>query len=176
MKKEVKIIICLLILLLVTGCNTTKKEEKQEKSKGKCDVLECINLIEVNDTLEKINETIGFEGSKVENNIYKWKLNSTDSVIVTFNETSNEIKIKFLDDLIKNSKTNFSNYSKLEEKLKNGETVTLDDLNTSFKSKATLIEKSSTIQKYRWVDSEESYLEATINITNGKCSQITGMI
>ena len=44
-----------------------------------------------------------------------------------------------------------------------GEKITIDDLNKEFKSKGVLIEKTSTKEVYKWVDKEDSYLEATIN-------------
>lgn len=178
MKKLVRIVLCLSIVLLITGCSSKKKEEKKEKSKGKCEVLDCINLIEVTDNLETVNEKLGLEGKIVKDTTttYKWKLTSTENVEITFNETSNDVKIKFLDEKIKNNKVKFTKYDKLAEQLKAGETVTIDDLNKSFKGKGTLIEKSSTILKYRWVDKEEGYLEASINAVSGKCIKINGMI
>ena len=53
-----KLVLCLSILLLLTGCNSTKKEIKKEKSKGKCKITECIKLISINDNLEKVNEIV----------------------------------------------------------------------------------------------------------------------
>jgi hypothetical protein len=173
MKKVVRIILCLSIVLLITGC-TSKKEVKKEKAKGKCKIQECIKLIGLNDNLEKVNEIIGFEG-KEKDNTYSWKLTSKQKVEVVFDKT-NSIKIKLLDEEIKNNKTNFSKYSKLEKDLKAGKEIKIDDLNKAFKSKGVLVEKTSTEEIYKWVDKEESYLEATINATNGKCYKISGLI
>ena len=169
-----KLVLCLSIILLLTGCNSTKKDIKKEKSKGKCKITECINLIGINDNLEKVNEIIGFEGTK-KDETYTWKLSSTEKVIIEFNDT-NTIKIKLLDETIKKTKTSFKKYESLEKKLKDGETLTIEDLNKAFKSKGVLIEKTSTKEIYKWVDKEDSYLEATINATNGKCYRINGMI
>ena len=157
MKKVVRIILCLSLILLITGCNS-KKEVKKEKPKGKCKIEECIKLIGLNDNLEKVNEIIGFEGKK-KDNTYSWKLTSKQKVEVVFDD-ANSIKIKILDEEIKNNKTNFTKYSKLEKDLKEG----------------VLIEKTSTTEIYKWVDKEDSYLEATINSTNGKCYRINGLI
>lgn len=174
MKKITRIIICLGVLLLLTGCNSTKNTIKKEKSKGKCKITECINLIGIKDNLEKVNEIVGFEGTK-KDNTYIWKLTSTDKIEIVFGDT-NTIKIKVLDESIMNKKTSFKKYDELEKKLKDGEKITIDDLNKEFKSKGVLIEKTSTKEIYKWVDKEESYLEATINATNGKCYRINGMI
>ena len=174
MKKITKILLCLWIILLLTGCNSPKKVVKKEKSKGKCKITECINLIGLKDNLEKVNEIVGIEGTKKEDT-YSWKLSSTEKIEVIFGDT-NTIKIKLLDESIKNKKTSFKKYETLEKKLKDGEKVTIDDLNKEFKSKGVLIEKTSIKEVYRWVDKEDSYLEATINTTNGKCYRITGMV
>ena len=174
MKKITRIIICLGVLLLLTGCNSTKNTIKKEKSKGKCKITECINSIGIKDNLEKVNEVVGFEGTK-KDDAYIWKLTSTDKIEIVFGDT-NIIKIKVLDESIMNKKTSFKKYDELEKKLKDGEKITIDDLNKEFKSKGVLIEKTSTEEIYKWVDKEESYLEATINTTNGKCYRINGMI
>ena len=175
MKKIPSLFIFLSIILLLTGCNSTKKEVKKEKSKGKCKITECINQIGLKETLEKANEIIGFEGKKNKDNTYTWKLTSTEKIEIVFGDT-NRIKINVLDDSIKNKKTSFKKYEELEKKLKDGEEITIEDLNKEFKSKGVLIEKTSTEEIYKWVDKEDSYLEATINATNGKCYRIKGLI
>lgn len=173
MKKIVSLFILLSVFLLLTGC-TSKKEVKEEKVKGKCKITECIKLIGLKDNLEKVNEIVGIEGKGKDNN-YTWKLSSTQKIEIVFKDT-NTIKIKVLDESIKNKKTSFKNYSKLEKKLKSGEEITIEDLNKEFKSKGVLIEKTSTEEIYKWVDKEDSYLEAYINSTNGKCYRIKGLI
>lgn len=173
MKKVVSLFLFLSVILLITGCST-KKEEKEEKSKGKCKIEECIKLIGLNDNLEKVNEIVGFEGTK-EDNTYSWKLTSKQKLEIVFSDT-NSIKIKVLDEEIKNNKTNFSKYSKLEKDLKDGKEIKIEDLNKAFKSNGVLIEKTSTEEIYKWVDKEDSYLEATINATNGKCYKMNGLI
>jgi len=173
MKKIVSLFILLSVFLLLTGC-TSKKEVKEEKVKGKCKITECIKLIGLKDNLEKVNEIVGIEGKGKDNN-YIWKLSSTQKIEIVFKDT-NTIKIKVLDESIKNKKTSFKNYSKLEKKLKSGEEITIEDLNKEFKSKGVLIEKTSTEEIYKWVDKEDSYLEAYINSTNGKCYRIKGLI
>lgn len=173
MKKILSLFILLSVFLLLTGC-TSKKEVKEEKVKGKCKITECIKLIGLKDNLEKVNEIVGIEGKGKDNN-YTWKLSSTQKIEIVFKDT-NTIKIKVLDESIKNKKTSFKNYSKLEKKLKSGEEITIEDLNKEFKSKGVLIEKTSIEEIYKWVDKEDSYLEAYINSTNGKCYRIKGLI
>ena len=174
MKRLTRVVLCLSVLLLLTGCST-KKEEIKEKSKGKCKITECIKLIGIKDNLEKVNEIVGFVGKKNKDNTYSWKLTSNEKIEIVFDNT-NTIKIKILDDAIKNKKTSFKKYDKLAKRLKDGEKITIEELNKEFKSKGILIEKTSTEEIYKWVDKDDSYLEATINSTNGYCYRIKGLI
>ena len=174
MKKITKILLFVSLIILLTGCNSTKKTVKKEVSKGKCKITECINLIGLKDNLEKVNEIIGFEGTK-KDDTYSWKLTSKEKVEVVFGDT-NTIKIKLLDESIMNKKTSFKKHESIEKKIKDGEKITIDDLNKEFKTKGVLIEKTSIKEVYKWVDRDESYLEATINTVNGKCYRINGMI
>ena len=174
MKKITKLLLFVSVIILLTGCNSTKKTIKKEVSKGKCKITECINLIGLKDNLEKVNEIIGFEGTK-KDDTYSWKLTSKEKVEVVFGDT-NTIKIKLLDESIMNKKTSFKKHESIEKKIKDGEKITIDDLNKEFKTKGVLIEKTSIKQVYKWVDRDESYLEATINTVNGKCYRINGMI
>ena len=53
------------------------EEEKKEEVKGKCEVRECIKMLEVTNSVEEINEVIGFEAEKSEfSETYTWKLSS----------------------------------------------------------------------------------------------------
>ena len=75
----VYLIMGVVTLGLVTGCTDTTKTEtskkEEEKVQGKCKVEECIKLIEPSNTIEEINEIIGFEAEKSEySETYKWKL------------------------------------------------------------------------------------------------------
>lgn len=86
MKKKILIwFICAILALgITTGCNLNKdtdngsKNNKSAKkeSKGKCDVFECINKINTDSTLDKVNKIIGFEGEYIGKNyeVYYWQL------------------------------------------------------------------------------------------------------
>ena len=183
MKKIISICLCLSIILLVTGCNKTtdsSSKTKKVKDKGNCKILDCINKIDIKDNLEKVNETMGFEGEKQEEKndyiIYKWALNDYDSVVVTFYSNTSSIKINFNDNLIQSDKTNFSKFEEISKSLKDGETLNYDDIKKKFKGKGTLIEKSSSLNVYRWVDKTGGYLNVSFNAINGKCSRIKGEI
>ena len=179
-----------MVLLLVTGCDLLKKKEVEtkstkedtkveEKSKGKCKVLDCIKKISTDASYEEVNKIIGFDGeSYLEGNgwkTYKWELNEDDTVEVTFFSTSTTIKIKFDDDLIKNKKVDFFKYSEIKSALSNSQNVSYKEMKEKFGGvDGTLIEKSSSGNKYRWVNSEGGYLDANFDKDNTRCSMVMG--
>ena len=182
--KKLKVFALLLVtVLLLTGCGTqqnSSKVEEKEKSKGNCKVVDCIKKLDIKDDLEKVNKVIGFEGKlTLEGDTYKvyeWALNDNDTVKVSFYSSSTTISISFKDELIKNSKTDFSKYDEIKTAMKAGQTVTYDDVKKKFGTEGTLIEKSSFSNKYRWVNDKGGYLDATFGLTSGKCTMIIGRI
>ena len=196
MKKLFKlstITLCLLLSLFVmTGCDMfkkettkdTKKEEKTEekaKSKGKCTILKCMDKLDSKSSLEDINKEIGFEGEKYQEgngwSTYKWELNEEETVEATFFSTSTTIKIDFPDDLIKNKKVTFAKYDEIKAALNNREEVSYDKIKETFGGvEGTLVEKSSSGYKYKWVNSEGGYLNANFNLDKTRCSMIMGRI
>lgn len=192
MKKFIKITtitLCLVMtVFMVTGCGkkseSSSSSSTKKKSKGNCDVFECIKKLDSKTTLEKANEVIGFEGEKLRESTtagdwttYQWKLNDDDSVEVTVYKTWSSVKINFKDDSIKNKKVDFSKYDEVKKALNNREAVSYDDLKKKFGGvEGTLIEVTSSGYKYRWVNSEGGYLDASLNLDKTKCSMIMGRI
>lgn len=183
--KKLKIFALLLVtVLLLTGCglvkNNSETSTKEAPSKGKCKILDCIKKLDTKDDLAKINEVIGFEGElEREGNgykVYKWELTEDDKVTASFYSSSTTIAISFKDDLIKSSKVDFSKYDEIKTAMNNRETVTYEDIKKKFGTEGVLIEKSSFSNKYRWVNKDGAYLNATFGATTGKCSMIIGRI
>jgi len=189
MKKGRKIILGALFLgtaaLLVTGCDLKKNETKQEnqpveeKSKGNCKILDCINKIEITDTLETINSTMGFDGEQSgEGNgwkKYKWELNEDENVEVTFFESRKDIiKINFKDEKIKNNKVDFSEFAELKKQISGGTEIKYDKIKESFKAEGTLVEKGDITNVYRWVNGDGGYMNVSFSTVNGKCTFAMG--
>lgn len=194
MKKRSKIILGAVCLssatLLLTGCDlkltTTKNNDaksqettKEQKSKGNCKVFDCIKKIEITDSLDKVNSIMGFEGEQTnEGNGWKkytWKLNDDDSVMVTiYDSGSGTVNIDFDNDSIKNSKVDFSGFADLKKDINGGGTVTYDTMKSTFKAEGTLIEKSSFSNKYRWVNGDGGYMDASFSLSSGKCTFAMG--
>ena len=185
MKKIVTLTICLLLsVFLLTGCGkkngtTNTSNQAAKPSKGNCDIFTCIEKASTDAKLEDINKLIGFDGELLREgsgwNTYEWKLNDEDSVEVTFYSTSTTIKINFNDDRIKNSKVDFSKYSEVKAALNSG--ISYDEVKAKFGGvDGTLVEKSSSGNKYRWVKTTGEYLNGSFNKDKTKCSMIIGRI
>ena len=115
-KVSIVLIIC---LLLCSACGKNKNLDKD--SKGNCSVFDCIKQINTSNTVDEINEIIGFEGEKTsdEYNSYYWELSSQTGVEVTYYGGSNgTIKIDYDNELLKTKKVDFSRYDELQTKIK----------------------------------------------------------
>ena len=189
MKKFKLIALLLVSVLLLTGCSlpftqskTTSTKTLEKPAKGNCNVFECIKKLDIKDDLDKVNSVMGFEGEKVREGsgytTYKWVVDKDkdESVEATFYTSSTSITINFKDDAIKNSKVDFSKYQEIKTAMNNKETVKYEDIKSKFKADGVLIEKTSFSTKYRWVNSEGRYLNATFGNSTGACSMIIGRI
>ena len=87
MKKKMLGMLCgILVLGALTGCgnnnSTTGNADDASggststNTKGNCTAVECINKINPENTVEQINNIIGFEGELIDekHNIYYWEL------------------------------------------------------------------------------------------------------
>ena len=170
------IIIVILTTFLLTSCNSNNKENSK---KTNCKIFNCINKITPENTIDEINEIIGFKGELTDEKykIYNWQLNDKESIQVAYySSDKSQIKIKYDKNDLKDKKVDFSNYEKIKEDLKKGVKITYKDLTKNFKTKGTLTAKSSISKKYTWVSENGSYLTATISNNNDRCISLTGKI
>lgn len=186
MKKKILTVMCgILLLEMLTGCgnnlslkNDNGATDDVKKTKGNCTAVECIKEIKPEDTVEQINDTIGFEGELIdeEYNIYYWKLSETTGVKVAYySSDEGTISIDYDRKTLSNSKVDFSKYSELQPKIKEG--ITYNDFISYIGNvEGTIIEKSSYSTKYVWVSSDGSYLNGTFSSSSGNCTFASGMI
>ena len=181
-KKFLSVLFCFILLLSLTGCegaitpktktnsssntNTnTKSTTGTKKSKAKCGISECLEKLDQHSSLEQINEVIGFEGtegtSTADYTKYSWELSDDAKIVATMYSSSTSLSLDVKDDLIKNSKVNFSKY---------------DEVKSKFGADGVLVEISSTSKKYRWVSSNGSYMNASFSNSSGKCTTIMGRV
>lgn len=175
------LVVCLL-LTLVTGCTEKSKSVKQKKEEdkieGNCNVLECIKLIEPSNSIEEINEIIGFDGVKSEySEKYTWKLSNKTWIEATPSTSDNSYSLSanFDKSTIKSDKADFSNFNELKSSLGKGESFTYEEINEKVGGvEGILAGKTSTSKRYIWVNKNEQTFSATFSDTmNGKASIIS---
>ncbi len=178
----VYLIMGVVTLGLVTGCTDTTKTEtskkEEEKVQGKCKVEECIKLIEPSNTIEEINEIIGFEAEKSEySETYKWKLSDKTWIDATpsTSDESYSLSANYDKSTIKNDKADFSKFNDLKSSLGKGESFTYEEMNEKVGGiEGILAGKTSTSKRYIWVNKNEQTFSATFSDTmDGKASIIS---
>ena len=175
MNKKILVINLLFFLIIVTGCN----KESIVKNDSNCKIFDCINQIEPENTVDQINEIIGFKGDLIDKKykIYNWSLSDKESIqIAYYSSDKSQIKIKYNRKDLADKKVNFSKHEQIKENLKKGVKITYDDLKKYFKTNGTMVAKSSMSKKYAWVSENGSYLIATINTNNNRCTLLTGKV
>lgn len=181
MKKIRNIFICMLFaLIIVTGC--TKKDDSnisKSKSKGKCDVFECIKKIKTNNTLEEVNEIIGFDGEYIgkEAKVYYWQLTDDTGVQVQFFDSGNcRIDIDYKNQTIANKKNDFSKFDEIKKKLNKGESLKYDEFVKIIGGvEGTLDSKYEGTLSYYWVNKDGGYLTAQFDSETLECKVASGM-
>jgi len=186
MKKKIFSLICgFLTLTMLTGCtnnsiteNNNDLNDEASNTKGNCTVVECIEKINPENTVEEINNIIGFEGELTDEkyNKYYWELAEDTGVEVSYySGTKGTIRINYDRDSLANKKVDFSRYDELKPKISEG--VTYQEFISYIGGvEGTTIEKSSYSTKYVWVDEDGSYLNGSFSNSSGKCTLASGMI
>ncbi len=175
------LIIGIITVSLITGCNNSTKTEtpaKKEEVKGNCKVEECIKLIEPSNSIEEINNIIGFEAEKSEySEKYMWKLSDKTWIEVTpsVSDNSNSISANIDKTTIKSDKADFSNFTDIKASLGKGESFTYEEMVQKVGGvEGTLAGKTSTSKRYIWVNKHEQTFSATFsNTLDGKASIIS---
>lgn len=179
-KRNNYLLLGVLLLCLATGCGETKKKEKlveeTPKTQGKCEVRECITLLNTKNTTEEINEIIGFEGEKSEySNKYTWKLSDKESITLDMSSTSPILQATIDKEKVKNEDNDFSIFNELKGDLNQGKSITYKEMVEKLGGiEGTLAGRTSTSDRYIWVDKNDRTFSATFNNTkDGKCSIIS---
>ena len=176
MKRKIFLSITFICALCLSGC--MNNNSTINNTKGNCSATECIKMIKPENTVEEINNIIGFEGELTDEkyNIYYWELSEDSGIKVTYYSSSKGTIVVDMDrDLLKNNKVNFSRYNELKEKINSG--ISYDNFITYIGNvEGILIEKSSSTNKYIWVADDGSYLTGTFSNRNGNCTFASGMI
>lgn len=181
MKKSLSIILlgCFLVLGNTTGCEnkkeeTTKNNKTEEKILGKCEVEECINLIEPEMKLEEVNEIIGFEGKKKEeSDTYIWELSKKTKIEVEYKDNLGTIKATMDKEKIANDKIKLSTFYDIQGSIKK-ETYTYEQMVEKFEGiEGHLETKAPTFKMYKWVKDDKTFRATFSDNLKGKCSIVS---
>lgn len=179
-KKMLTVIYGVLLIGTLTGCGNNNSVGTDGGSttqiKGNCTAIECIKKINPEHTVEQINDIIGLEGELIDEkyNKYYWSITEETGVEVSYySSDKGQISIDYDRDALADSKVDFSRYSELEPKIKEG--ITYQDFISYIGNvEGTVIEKSSFSTKYVWVDKDGGYLQGTFSSSSGKCTFASG--
>ncbi len=182
MKKKIfGVLLGIVLIGGLTGCgnnSTSNGSLSEKKIKGNCTAIECIKKIEPENTVEEINNIIGFNGELTDEkyNIYYWEISENTGVKVSYYlSKKGTISIDYDRDSLANNKVDFSRYNELQSKIKEG--ITYNDFISYIGNvQGTIIEKSSTSTKYAWVSGDGSYLNGSFSNYLGKCIFASGRI
>lgn len=182
MKRKLFILgLAVLVMGTLTACgddSQTLENGNKLETKGNCIATECIKQISYENTVEEINEIIGFEGELIdeEYNSYYWELSEDTGIEVTYYSGENgTISLEIDRDVLANKNVDFSRYDELEVQMDEG--ITYDEFITYIGNvEGTLTEKSSLITRYTWVAEDGAYLNATFSNNSGNCTFVGGRI
>ena len=153
------------------GDNTAKEEYR-----GKCEIDECMKLIEPKMTVAEVNEIIGFDGEKgADSEKYTWQLTSKTKIAVEYKDGLGTITATYDKDEIKDSAFKISKGYELQNLLREGTSYTYVETVEQFDGVEGHLEvKSSTSKMYIWVNADGIAYRATFSDSvNGRTSIIS---
>lgn len=165
-------IACLLVLVCTVGCTnkkentttkntTTKTEEKEKTVKSKCSYYKCLSKMSLDNTMEELNNIVGFEATNPEDTTSttseKYEYDFGDDKVITvtlYNDKISSIKLEYDRKELKNNKVTLDNLSDIKARINDG--ISYDEFKKAVGGvDGTLIELSSW-NKYVWVAGDGS--------------------
>ena len=161
------------VLCFVTGCTEEKLDEKSKDDvKGNCSIIECMKKIEATNTIEEINDIIGFESTTdaMIGSDPIWKFDSKNWIsFETYSDDDITIQATIDKESIKNDKIELPSSSDLQKDLNSG-SFTYEEFVEKVGGEGTLTSISKGSLSYTWVDKTGQRLGATFNNESGKCT------
>ena len=175
MKRKIAVYFFVLgVIFIITACATTKNTLK-----GNCTALDCIKELKIENSVEDINDVIGFDGKLIDekNKVYSWEIGEDNKILATYYDGDKAtIEAKYNIEELKDEKVDFSNYSEIQSLLKKGTSLTLEEFNEKVKGTGLLYLLSPSSKKYIWVNKDGEYLNANFSTSTGKCTFVTGKL
>lgn len=179
-KKILSLTLVAFLVLGLTGCGNSDKPSTGEKSKGKCDVFECMEKLESSQTLEEMNQIIGFEGELKREaddyKVYEWELSENTSINVQFMLKNNTATISsnYLTTMAP-QKSDFSKWDEIKSKLNKKEEISYDEFVKLVGGvQGTIKQKTKTSISYSWYNADGGYLTAYFSTETGNCTMTSG--
>ena len=152
----------------------------QEVPKGKCEIDECMSLLEPKLTVAEVNEIMGFEGEKDEDkDEYTWELTSKSDISIEYKEKDGKkvgtITARYNKDEIKDSEFKIAKGYELQNLLREGTSYTYKETVEQFGGvEGHLATKAATFKRYIWVNDDGLTFGATFSDDiDGKTSIIS---
>lgn len=177
-----KLLVAVVFGLSITGCakpnNDFANEESKDEVRGNCEVRECIKELKTSNSIEEINDVIGFEAEKSEySESYKWQLSEKNWITLDNTGTSPILQATIDKSMVKNENNDFSVYQDIKKLLDSGKSLTYKEMVEKLGGvEGTLAGRTSTSDRYIWVDKNEQTFSATFSISGknkGKCTIIS---
>lgn len=179
-KKLLNLLVIAGLTIAVTGCGNKTEAPAKQKSKGNCDVFECIQKLESDKSLEEMNDIIGFEGTLQSETddykVYNWSLTDDTSITSQFMLKSGNATItaNYPSSMVP-KKADFSKWDEIKTKLKNKETISYDEFVKLVGGvQGTMDKKTSSSITYVWNNSDGGFLSAYFDTKTGNCTMATG--
>ena len=167
--KTVRLFLVIIFLLIISGC----KKENVLSNNDNCDVTNCLDVIDWNNSVSEINDIIGVEGTLIDAtyNEYHWKISNDFSVYVDF--TNKEIREEFNNASLINKKVDFTKYENIKRLVDDDSSITYEEVVEMLNNvDGVLIRKSVDSVDYIWVDDNSEYLQATFSQDSSKCIRL----
>ena len=163
--------------------NAEQASKSEEKINGNYNVFEAIQKLEPTDTLEVMNEKMGFEAKDITSEgsngwkKYEWEITEDTSLQATIFETSKTASFtaEFPDEMIANDKADFSNVKDFKSKINSTEGLKYEDFVNTIGCEGTVEKRDSNSIGYTWVNSDKGVLHASFYLESGKCSIYNGV-
>lgn len=175
LKKIYLSLLTILISFLLIGSSKSEVIELEEEIVN-CDLFACLNQIEPEYSIKEINEVIGLDGEVEEfsKNI-TWELNNKQSITLTYVGDDPLIQANYDRTIIQNMSNDFTVASEIAELLKEGKTITYEEIKEKLGGvEGTLTSKTTDSKTYAWVDKDKRIFKATFKKdSDGRCTIAT---
>lgn len=182
MKNKVVVTVIAVIFILAMGIleflALEEKKNNQDiasnsnvstETRGNYNVIEAMKHIEATNTVEEINEILGFEGETSEfSGETTWKLDSKNWITLKPGSDSQIVQATIDRELLKDDKVTLPTQKELQELLNKG--ITYKELVEKIGAEGIMNSKTKSSVGYIWADKNGQRLGATINNESGKCT------